>query len=269
MAQNKHILWFFIGIIIICAFVYLIPRQYFEYFDTTAAGTTTTAAGTTAAGTTAAGTTTTTAGTTAAGTTTTTAGTTEAGTTTTTAGTTTTTAGTTAAGTTTTAAGTTTTTAGTTAAGTTTTTAGTTTTTARTTTAGTTTTTARTTTAGTTTKPTTTTANTKDAKELQEQIQKAISLRIEIQKRIQQLQREKIQIPVYGTDVVSQQINKLTSDLGKLDTAISGLQKEHADLIGQYFVNLSELQSGIKGSKNVVISDVKDGVLNVYNPFII
>ena len=40
-------------------------------------------------------------------------------------------------------------------------------------------------------------------------------------------------------------------------------------MVGQYFVNLAELQSGIKGSKNVVISDVKDGVLNVYNPFII
>jgi hypothetical protein len=74
---------------------------------------------------------------------------------------------------------------------------------------------------------------------------------------------------VYGVDVVSQQINKLTTDMGKLDTTIATLQKEHTDLIGQYFINLAELQSGIKGTKNVVISDVKDGVLNVYNPFII
>ena len=57
--------------------------------------------------------------------------------------------------------------------------------------------------------------------------------------------------------------------MNKLDTAISSLQKEHTEMVGQYFVNLAELQSGIKGSKNVVISDVKDGVLNVYNPFII
>jgi seryl-tRNA synthetase len=112
-------------------------------------------------------------------------------------------------------------------------------------------------------------ATTKDNRQIQEEIQKAISLRVEIQKRIQQLQREKLQVPVYGQDTVSQQIDKLTSDLGKLDSAIANLQKEHADLIGQYFVNLSELQSGIKGTKNVVISDVKDGVLNVYNPFII
>ena len=105
--------------------------------------------------------------------------------------------------------------------------------------------------------------------ELQEEIQKAIQLRIEIQKRITNLEREKLQVPVYGIDTVSQQINKLKTDLSQLDTGIATLQKEHADLIGQYFVNLAEIQSGIRGTKNVVISDVKDGVLNVYNPFII
>ena len=109
----------------------------------------------------------------------------------------------------------------------------------------------------------------KNVQELQEEIQKAIQLRIEIQKRITNLEREKLQVPVYGIDTVSQQINKLKTDLSQLDTGIATLQKEHADLIGQYFVNLAEMQSGIRGTKNVVISDVKDGVLNVYNPFII
>ena len=69
-------------------------------------------------------------------------------------------------------------------------------------------------------------------------------------------------------DVVTKQINTLMGDITKLDRTIATLQKDHADQIGQYFVNLAEMQSGIRGSKNVVISDVKDGILNVYNPFI-
>jgi len=120
-----------------------------------------------------------------------------------------------------------------------------------------------------TTRPLTNTQNNKNVKELQDEIQKAIQLRIEIQKRISSLEREKLQVPVYGVDTVSQQITKLKTDLEQLDGGIATLQKEHADLIGQYFVNLAELQSGVRGTKNVVISDVKDGVLNVYNPFII
>ena len=122
---------------------------------------------------------------------------------------------------------------------------------------------------------TTTTTNTSDgqatktADQIKEELQKAIQLRIAMQNRISQLQREKWQLPVYGMDVVTQQITKLQTDIGKLDKTIAILEKDNMDLVGQYFVNLAELQSGIRGSKNVVISDVKDGVLNIYNPFIV